>query len=102
MVISALADACGALPSSDQVRKETTRRFRAALVVGLVAAEDEVAFGAGDGDVEDAFFLLQVSALLGLVAGELVLGHAGDEHGVELQAFGLVDGEDGDAGSSEA
>jgi len=67
-------------------------------VVCLVGAEDKVAFGAGDGDVEEAFFLFDVSGLLGVVAGEFVFGHSGDEDGVEFEAFGLVDGEDGDGG----
>ena len=69
-----------------------------APVVDLVGAEDEVAFGAGEGDVEEAFFLFEFQVSLVVVAGELVLGEAGDDDGVEFEAFGLVDGEDGDAG----
>jgi hypothetical protein len=67
-------------------------------VVRPVGAEDEVAFGAGEGDVEEAFFLFEFQVALGVVAGEFVLGEAGDDDGVEFEAFGLVDGEDGDAG----
>ena len=51
-----------------------------------------MALGAGDGDVEEAFFLLQLAILLGVVAGEFVFGQTGDNDGVELEAFGLVDG----------
>ncbi len=69
-----------------------------APVVHLVGAEDEVAFGACEGDVEEAFFFFEFLVALGVVAGELVLGEAGDDDGVEFEAFGLVDGEDGDAG----
>jgi len=57
-----------------------------------------VAFGAGEGDVEEAFFLFEFEIPLGVVAGEFVLGEAGDDDGIEFEAFGLVDGEDGDAG----
>jgi hypothetical protein len=67
----------------------------------LVGAEDEVAFGAGEGDVEEAFFLFEFLVTLGVVAGELVLGEAGDDDGVEFEAFGWVDGEDGDAGKTD-
>ena len=67
-------------------------------VVGPVGAEDEVAFGAGEGDVEEAFFLFEFQVALGVVALELVLGEACDDDGVEFEAFGWVDGEDGDAG----
>ncbi len=86
------------MAGSTQAREETARRLLVAPVVDSVGAEDKVAFGAGEGDVEDAFFILHGSAFLGVVAGELVLGEAGDDDGVEFEAFGLVDGEDGDAG----
>ena len=56
-----------------------------------------MAFGAGEGDVEEAFFLFDLAFAFGVVAGEFVVGHAGDEDGVEFEAFGLVNGEDGDA-----
>ena len=69
-----------------------------APVVDSVGAEDKVAFGAGEGDVEEAFFLFEFQVALGVVAGELVLGEAGDDDGVEFEALGSVDGEDGDAG----
>ncbi len=69
-----------------------------APVVDSVGAEDEVAFGAGEGDVEEALFLFEFQVTLGVVAGELVFGESGDDDGVEFEAFGLVDGEDGDAG----
>ena len=81
----------------NQALEKTARRFGAAPVVSLIGAKDEVTFGAGDGDVEESFFLFEFQVLLGVVTGEFVLGHAGDEHGVKLQAFGLVDGKDGDA-----
>ena len=80
------------LESIDQAGEKTAGRFLAVPVVGLVGAEDEVALGAGDGDVEEAFFLLQLAILLGVVAGEFVFGQTGDNDGVELEAFGLVDG----------
>ena len=69
-----------------------------APVVHPVGAEEEVAFGAGEGDVEEAFFLFEFQVAFGVVAGEFVFGEAGDDDGVEFEALGLVDGEDGDAG----
>ena len=45
-----------------------------------MAGEDEVALGAGAGDVEKALFILQASALLGVVTGEFILGDSGDEY----------------------
>ena len=56
-----------------------------------------MAFGAGEGDVKEAFFLFEFTVAFGVVAGEFVGGETGDEDGVEFEAFGLVDGEDGDA-----
>ncbi len=63
--------------------------------------DDQVTFRAGDGDVEEAFFLFGFAVAFGVVAGEFVFGHTGDEDGVEFKTFGLVDGEDGDAGVVE-
>ena len=59
-----------------------------AAVVHPEGSEDKVAFGADDGNVEEAFFLFDIAGLFGVVTGELVLGHSGDE----FEAFGLVDG----------
>ena len=78
--------------------KKAAGRLGPVPIVVEVGGEDKVAFGAGDGDVEKAFFLFEFVVAFGVVAGELVLGHSGDEDGVEFEAFGLVDGEDGDAG----
>ena len=61
-------------------------------VVHPVGAEDKVLFGAGEGDVEEAFFLFDVAGLFGIVAGEFVFGETGDDDGFEFEAFGLVDG----------
>ena len=83
---------------STQASEKTARRLLVSPVVDLVGAEDEVAFGAGEGDVEEAFFLFEFQVVLVVVTGELVLGEAGDDDDVEFEAFGLVDGEDGDAG----
>ena len=87
--------------SSDHAGEKAARRFVVPPVVGLVGGEDEVAFGAGEGDVEEAFFFFEFEVSFGVVAGEFVFGHAGDENGVEFEAFGLVDGEDGDTGVVE-
>ena len=66
----------------------------------LRVAEPQALAGACDGDVGKPALLLE----LGLVGAEVVhmgedaLLHAGDEHVVELQALGGVDGHERDAG----
>ncbi len=54
--------------------------------------------GTGEGDVEQAFFLFELATLYSIVVRELAFGHSGDDDGVKFEAFGLVDGEDGDVG----
>ena len=49
--------------------------------------------GAGDGDVHEAAFFFEPAAFgEGVFAGEAAFFHAGEEDGVEFQAFGGVDG----------
>lgn len=57
-----------------------------------------MALCAGEGDVEEAFLLFELVVAFGVVAGEFVFGHSGDDDGVEFEAFGLVDGEDAGGG----
>ena len=47
-------------------RQETARRFLVVPVGGPVGAEDEVAFGAGEGDVEEALFFFEFQVALGV------------------------------------
>ena len=53
----------------------------------------EAFLGAGDGDVHEAAFFFEAAAFgKAHFAGEAAFFHAGEEDGVELQAFGGVDG----------
>lgn len=76
--------------------EETAWIFVSSPSVRGVRCDDEMAFGAGEGDVEEPFFLFELVVAFGVVAGEFVIRHSGDDDGVEFEAFGLVDGEDGD------
>ncbi len=80
----------------NQPVEKTTGRLVMSPVVGPVGTEDKMTFCAGEGYVKEAFFLFEITGLLGVVAGKFVLGEAGDDDGVELQALGLMDGEDAD------
>ncbi len=56
--------------------------------------------GTGDGYVKQAAFFFHLAlAVAGGSVGEEVFFESGDEHGVELQSFGGVDGHEGDAGT---
>ena len=68
-------------------------------VAALVAFEpgnEEAAFGAADGDVEQAVLFAEAAFAFAARAGEVVVDGHSDEDDGELEAFGLVDGEDGE------
>ncbi len=68
----------------------------AAAGIALLPGDVEVLAGAADGDVEEAVLFVEAAFLDAAPTGEFAFYGFDDEDSIELEAFGLMDGEDAD------